>query len=254
MGHAIVPFTVTHKRLIPRPYKFTHNFFWFKIDLDNLNSWPSKFVSFNKPNIYSFYDKDHVQLGKSSAKDNYIEFARQNGLKDEVKKVTLYTSFRFFGYVFNPVSFILIEDVNNINYAIIEIGNTFNELKPYFVSAQHFNKDGFSYKTKKHFYISPFIPLDNDMHFVLKKNEQEISIFIDDTEDNQEVLKVWFEGKEIEATTKNLVLQTLRIPFVTLKIIFLIHCHAFVLWMKGITYFKKKDNADLQKGTYLWKR
>ncbi|MDH5581820.1 MAG: DUF1365 domain-containing protein, partial [Bdellovibrionales bacterium] len=101
MIHGLVPFTVTHKRFLPKVYKFTHNFFWFKINLDNTKYWPSKFVSFNKANIYSFYDDDHIKLGRPSARDNYIEFAKNNGLNTEVKSVTLYTSMRFLGYVFN---------------------------------------------------------------------------------------------------------------------------------------------------------
>ncbi|MGB0453706.1 MAG: DUF1365 domain-containing protein [Bacteriovoracaceae bacterium] len=253
MEFAIVPFKVLHKRFSPKSYKFEHRFFWFKINLFNLGRWPTKFVGINQSSLYSFFDSDHLKLGMSSAKDNYIQFAKQNGLQDEVVEISLYTSFRFLGYVFNPVSFALLKDVTGKHHAIIEIGNTFNEQKPFFVSHESFKREGFVFKTKKMFYISPFLKHDNEMTFVFKKENEKISIFIDDQDQDQSVLKVWFNGEEKKATTSELLKQTAIVPFVTLKTIFLIHYHALILWMKGIKYFKKDEHKDLQQEFYLWK-
>ncbi|MDA8791836.1 DUF1365 domain-containing protein [Bacteriovoracaceae bacterium] len=249
----IVPYQVTHERFVPKRYKFTHNFFWFKVPLDNLSALSTWLVGFGKKRIYSFLDQDHLKLGKETARENYIEFARRNGLESEISKVTLYTSLRFMGYVFNPVSFVLLEDIQGKEHAIIEIGNTFNEQKPYFVHNKYFSSNGFAYKTKKYFYISPFIPHDYQMTFVFKKIGNSVGINIIDQGETETVLKVSFSGKEKLATTKEIIKQTLRVPFVTLKAIILIHFHAFILWVKGIKYFKKNEEKHLQRGTYLWK-
>ncbi len=254
MKHALVPYEVIHKRFTPKVYEFKHRFFWFKLNLDDLRSWPTRLVGINRPSLYSFYDQDHVDFGLVTAKENYIQFAKDQGLKQEIKEVTLYTSLRFLGYVFNPVSFILLKDSDDNEHAIIEIGNTFNEIKPFFVSHDHFKDDGFVYKTKKLFYISPFIKHDNEMTFVLKKEENQISIFIDDTNGQETTLKVWFKGNEKPATTLELIKQTLSVPFVTLKTIFLIHWHALILFIKGIHYYKKDEHPELQKGQFVWKK
>ncbi len=253
MSHGLVPFTVTHKRLTPKPYEFTHDVFWFKLELEELDNIPSKIVSRNSFNFYNFRDSDHVRFGKDSARENYIEFARQNGLETEVVKVTLYTQLRFLGYVFNPVSFILLEDVEGKQHAIIEVGNTFNEIKPYFVSNEHFKLNGFSITTKKYFYISPFIDHDNEMTFHFTKIDGRLKIYVEDKKEDEKILQVWFDGEELPFTGTELIKQTLLFPFVTLKIIFLIHYHAMILWLKGIPYYKKEENKHLQKGAKVWK-
>lgn len=253
MKTAIVPFKVLHRRLVPKRYEFTHRFFWFKLDLDNPANWPTRLVSINRFNLYSFFDKDHLKLGAATARENFILFARNHGLDTEIKNVVIYTQLRFLGYVFNPISLVVLIDIHDRTHAIIEIGNTFNELKPFFIHSDNFKGNSFHYKTQKHFYISPFIEHDNDLDFIFKSDNGNIHIFIENLRGTQKVLQVSFSGSEVAATTTELIKQTLIIPFVTFKIIFLIHYHAFVLWMKGIKYFSKKDNQELQRGFFTWK-
>ena len=251
--NGLIKFKIVHSRLSPKKYKFTHNYFWFKIDLDNIKDFSSKLFSYNKFGLYSFYDKDHLRIGEKTARANYIKFAKESGLQKEIINVTIFTQLRFVGYVFNPVSFILLKDSEGEEHAIIEIGNTFNELKPYFVSNTYFNKNGFNYKTKKLFYISPFLKHDNEMHFRLVKKETKISIFIDDYCQKEKMLQVSFDGYEMPFTTRNLLNLTIKNPFITLQFIVFIHLHAFNLWMKGIKYLKKDEDTELQKGTHVWK-
>ncbi|MAW07720.1 MAG: hypothetical protein CME61_05500 [Halobacteriovoraceae bacterium] len=253
MNHAIVPFEVTHKRFHPKIYEFKHCFFWLKLDLFNLNSWPTKFFGVNKNSLYSFFEKDHIDLGKKTARENFIQFAKESGLEEEIKEMYLYTSVRFLGYVFNPVCFVLMRDVRGRKHAIIEIGNTFGEQKPYFVHHDHFDEKGFVFRTKKLFYISPFIDHRNEMIFSLRIVKDRVSIFIDDNDGERSILKVWFKGIEQKATTRELVRQTFLVPFVTLKIISLIHFHALVLWLKKIKYFKKEELSEFQQGYFYGK-
>lgn len=252
--HKLVTFDVLHARHVPKKYVFKHKFFWFKLDLNQLENFNSKLVRINKKGLYSFFDKDHMDQGHCSAKDNFIQFAKDNGLESDVKNIWLYTQCRFLGYVFNPVSFVLIEDIQGKLHSIIEIGNTFNELKPFFVHNKHFVKESFTFKTIKHFYISPFIAHDNEMIFKFKKENENLSINIDDYSKTEKTLTVSFKGKEIEASDKNLLKLTLVIPFVTFKIIGLIHYHALRLWLKGIKFYKKSEHPELQQGTLVWKK
>jgi len=253
MKNSLIAFKVIHTRIKPKKYKFTHNYFWFKIDLDDTANCPSRFISFNRLGLYSFYDKDHLKLGEKNARANYIKFAQNSGLNTKIKNVTIFTQLRFAGYVFNPVSFILLKDIENKEHAIIEIGNTFNELKPYFVSNKHFNEKGFVYKTKKLFYISPFIEHDTDMEFRMVRSKDNLSITVDDLNGNDIILHVDFMGKEEPITTKRLLNFTVRSPFVSLQFIFFIHLHAFFLWMKGLKYLKKDEHTEKQKGAHVWK-
>lgn len=250
-SNALLPFRVIHSRLTPKRYKFTHKFFWFKLNLDK--PIKQRFLSFNKWNLYSFFDKDHVKFGHKTARENYIEFAKQSGLKTPIKSVTIYTQLRTLGYVFNPVSFILLVDEEEKQHGIIEIGNTFNEQKPYFVHNDHFAGNSFEYRTKKYFYISPFIEHDNEMVFKFRNDNGKITISIDDFKEEERVLFVHFDGQEEDLSSKSLLRETLKSPMVTLQFIIFIHLHAFVLWFKGIKYFKKNEFMNLQKGAQKWK-
>ena len=88
--------------------------------------------------------------------------------------------------------------------------------------------------------------------FILRKIKDKISIFIDDKDGDRSILKVWFEGKEQRATTGELVKQTFLVPFVTLKIISLIHFHAFVLWAKELNILKRRT-LGVSTRILLWK-
>jgi DUF1365 family protein len=250
----LVLFDVTHARHTPKRYVFKHKFFWFKLDLNNLQKSSSSLFKVNKLGLYSFFDSDHMDLGKDCARDNFIKFAIENGLDSEVRNIWLYTQCRFLCYVFNPVSFILIEDSIGRFHSIIEIGNTFNELKPFFVHNDHFNGNSFDYSTIKHFYISPFIAHDNKMTFKFRKEQDHLNIHIDDFSQDEKTLTVSLKGKEVEASHYQLLKLTLTIPFVTFQIIGLIHYHAFRLWLKGIRFYKKSEYPELQKGMFLWKK
>ena len=48
----------------------------------------------------------------------------------------------------------------------------------------------------------------------------------------------------------NLSWYSIRFPFITLKIITLIHWNAVKLWLKKIPYHKKGANPELQKDVY----
>ncbi len=51
-------------------------------------------------------------------------------------------------------------------------------------------------------------------------------------------------------TDANLLRSFFSIPFVTLKVIALIHWQAFKLWRKKIPFHRKAEQPELQRGVY----
>ena len=53
--------SVMHRRLRPRVHRFRYRAFWVLLDLDELDELSSKlrWFSYNRSNIFSFYDADH---------------------------------------------------------------------------------------------------------------------------------------------------------------------------------------------------
>lgn len=246
---------VKHSRFFPKKYNFNYRFFWTKFDIDELNELDSKFFFFsrNRFNLISFYDRDHFNLGHQDTRKNIEAFFSENGIHEEILKIELVTNPRILGYTFNPVSFYFIETTNN-PYAIIAIGNTFNEQKPYLLRPELKKDNEWIFTTKKEFYISPFISVENSMTFKIRRTVDTLIINIDDHHKNGELeLRASYSGKRLEWNSKNILKLFFSYPLITFRIIFSIHYHALRLFMMKIPYFKKSDEADLQKNLFVRK-
>lgn len=256
MIHKLMRCHVRHTRLMPKKYQFDVNYFWLSLELTKLDQIkPLKFLSLNKFNLFAFKEKDYLPGYKGQTLLARVEdYCLKNGLNEPIQSVRLVTSVRVLGYVFNPVSFYLIKTKSNNDYAIIEIGNTFNEIKPYFVDNKHFNNNRIEYKTNKEFYISPFASMQNYMIFKLKVEEERLNININDytIKDELEIVTS-MSGYELALNDRNLLIHFFRFPLMTLQVILLIHWHAMILFFKKVPYYKKTDETEFQKGYYVWK-
>jgi DUF1365 family protein len=57
-------------------------------------------------------------------------------------------------------------------------------------------------------------------------------------------------GERLELTAANALWMALKYPFVTLKVIFLIHWQALRLWSKRIPYRLKETDPTAQRGAF----
>lgn len=222
----------------------------FYLDLDEIDALEKKlpFLSRNRFNVYNFADHDHLEIGGKDVKENIQLYLKSKGIDTPIKRMMLLTNLRTFGYNFNPVSFYYCFDQDNSPICVVpEIGNTFGEIKPYFLGKKYFDGKMFDSKQIKYFYISPFSDLDTYMHFRLKVPEEKLDIKIDDIQNGEKFLYATMSGERKELNNKNLFLYTLLFPFVTLKVITLIHWHALLLFLKGLKYHAKESNPQYQR-------
>jgi DUF1365 family protein len=246
-----------HRRYRPKAHGFKNSFCWFELDLLNLEQdiKGSHFISYNRWNLYSFYDSDHTQFSKNkNILDQCRFFLAQNNVHEQIVEAKLYTHLRVLGYVFNPVSFYLFTLNNGRQCAIIEIGNTFKEFKPIFVGHDSFDqKDSFSLTTVKHFYVSPFIDLDSHMTFNFSLQGDQLKINISDKKEEL-ILTSDLKAEIKPFSDKNLFKNFIRFPLQTWFVIFFIHWHALLLYLKKVPFHRKNDNPQLQQGVYQWNR
>ena len=128
----------------------------------------------------------------------------------------------------------------------MEVGNTFREMKPYLLREPG-NGGTFRLITPKHFYVSPFSPLDLAFDFKLRVPGETLDIHIDDRAGERRVLLSALTGKRAPLTTARLLWFTVKYPLITLKVIFFIHWHAFRLWLKRLPIYRKAANPELQR-------
>jgi len=239
-----------HHRLSPKEHRFDLRMFYFSLDLDEIDEVARRVPAFrhNRPGLYSFRDRDHLDLGKPTLRENLSVWLETQGLSlaPDVR-IQLVTLPRFLGYIFNPVSFYFVSRPDGSpHFAIAEVGNTFGEMKPYLLR-EPTETGTFRLTTPKHFYVSPFSDLDDAFDFRLAVPGDRLAMRINDQREGKPVVITALTGSRLPLTSRNLAWLTLKFPFVTLKVIALIHWHALRLWAKGIPFRWKEADPGLQR-------
>ena len=249
---------IYHDRRRPRVHAFRYRMFTFCIDLDEWDRLvQNPLISGNRYALYSLRVEDHLDFGKATVKENVTAFLHSRGFSQPIGRIQMLTNLRTLGYQFNPVTFYFVSDASGDPAAIVaEVANTFNEQKLYSIDAQSHRHQRVRDVQDKHFYISPFSDLDTQLHFNLRFPDDALDIHIHESDAEGIFFRSGMRGKRRELCTRELLLQTLRFPAVTLQVIAAIHWHALLLFLKKVPVRAKSDHPELQTHTrhYLPRR
>ena len=231
---------VIHTRFKPKKHYFKYKVFSLLIDLDEINKINNNlnFFSYNKFNLISFFDKDHGNRDGSNVK----EWVKENLIKKNIKfqniRVEILCYPRILGYVFNPLSILYVYNEKDALISIFyEVKNTFGEQHTYIFETQ--DQKIIKNKCDKKFYVSPFIDMECEYNFSVTKPGDSISVIINQHDKEGKLLFASQDGKSQDLTSKNLILNYLRHPLMTFKVIVAIHYEAFKLWFKKVKLVKK---------------
>ena len=243
---------VMHRRLSPKRHEFAYRIFLFYLDLDELAEVSNRipFFSHNEPNLYALRNEDYFQFHSAGLRANLETFLETQDLSTKPARIRLLTLPRFLGYTFNPISIFFCFDENGRPLtSVVQVGNTFGELKPYLVPLDPLT-GGFHIRVAKNYYVSPFSPPDLEFDFRFDQPGERLRIAIDDFQGEEKVLISTLTGHRVELTPSNLAILTFKYPLITLKVIFLIHWEALRLWWKRIPHRRKDSDPDLQQGAF----
>ncbi len=251
---------VMHHRLAPKVHSFHYEVFMFYLDLDEIDGLAKrlKFMSRNRFNLFDFRDKDHLQLPREkpdsskNIRQHITDYLQINGVNIGNGRIMVLTNLCTLGYQFNPVSFYYCYDEQDIPVcSVVEVCNTFREMKPYFLGADTMQGDQFKLNTAKFFYVSPFIDMDTNFDFNLHIPGEKLQVKIDDydKEGNRFFIST-LSGTRKVLKDSTLLYYFLSFPLITLKIISLIHWQALKLWLKKLPYHKKANAPELQREVY----
>jgi hypothetical protein len=251
---------VVHYRLSPKEHFFRYRIFLFYLDLDELDALHlrMRWLSRNRFNLFNFRDRDHLQLpaDRPDTSKNIRQQLADYLLTQEIVigngRIQVLTNCCTLGYLFNPVSFYFCHDEQGHPLcSVVEVGNTFREMKPYFLGRSTLQGREFRHRVRKYFYVSPFIDMDTHFDFLLNIPDDRLRIKIDDYDEKGNRFFIsTLSGKRTALTDANLLWYFFSIPLITLKVIGLIHWEAFRLWWKRVPFHKKESRKDLQQGVY----
>ncbi|HEY2417182.1 MAG TPA: DUF1365 domain-containing protein [Steroidobacteraceae bacterium] len=246
---------VMHQRLAPSRYALRHALFMFYLDLDELELLSQRLRLFSHRgwNLYSFRDDDHMPgcggVGRP-LRHRLEQYLSEQGIRlSSDSRICLLTLPRVLGYVFNPISvyFCFQRASDTPLCAVAEVGNTFGEQKLYLLPAPDAaDQELFTLRIPKHYYVSPFSSLTLQFDFRLRVPAQALDIRVDDYDGDRRVLRSGLRGQRCALSDSRLLWFALKYPLLTLKVIGLIHWHALRLWRRGLPWYRKRDNPQLQ--------
>ena len=251
MNSCIYNGEVTHTRFKPVRHFLKYKTFSLLIDLDEINLLDKSIgiFSHNKFNIFSFYDKDHGDRDGGNLKDWVISNLKKFQIKENITNIKVLCYPRILGYVFNPLSIFYCYEKDKLVAIFYEVKNTFNEQHTYIFKIK--NNEEIIQKCRKKFYVSPFMDMETFYNFKLLNPNDKLSVFIKQTDADGTILTATQTGDKKEFSFKQLAINFLKYPLMTIKIISSIHYEALLLWKKGAIYRKReiklKNNLSFEE-------
>lgn len=235
---------VMHSRLKPKQNKFLYSVFYLSLSIESLSEKLGNWVfGMNRSALLSFHHKDHGEQGVPLKKWVSELLSEANIHDADINSVRLITMPRVLGYVFNPISFWVVPDAHgNMICMICEVNNTFGERHIYICAHDDMRpiQPDDILQARKTFHVSPFLKREGVYKFRFSYKENFFAAFVDYVDEMSDVaLLTSVCGKIKQATSKNLLSALLMYPFMTMKVVFLIHWQALLIVLKGIKYIPK---------------
>lgn len=254
MNSSLYSTTIIHERFYDFKHKFKYFILSMFIDHDELISLEKKIkiFSYNKFNIFSYYEKDHGYRDGRLLRDFIEDFLRLKQFKFQKLKIKIMCFPRILGYVFNPLTVIYCYEDNILVAIFYEVKNTSNEQHTYcFVGNNDIKINKLNHECEKNFYVSPFIGMKARYKFKNLIPKEKMSVIIDlfDRE-NKKILTASQFGDRVCLSSFTLLKQLLFNPLVTIKVISAILYESIFIVLKGGKYYarekKFKDSISLE--------
>ena len=233
-----MPGLTTHARRGGPDNAFRYGVDYVLIDPERDQATPALF-SRNRFNLLAVHDRDHGgarEAGEGTAWARRI--LAQHGLAPvERTRILLLTQPRFLGYWFNPVSFWLAMDGDDLRAVIAEVNNPFGDRHSYLCAKPGFAPIAASdvLEAKKVFHVSPFQRISGHYKFRFDVRPGRIAISIT-LLDGQKGLAATLSGTLVPLTASGILRASLRRPAGALRTIALIYWQALKLKLKGARY------------------
>lgn len=227
--------TTAHSRLGTVSHGFRYGVDYVLIDPETRDA-PTLF-SRNRFNLLAVHDRDHGGAPKAGTGVSWARGVLSAHGLNSPTQVMLLTQPAFLGYIFNPVSFWLAFDGDDLRAVIAEVNNTFGDRHSYLCHLPGFAPLGAQdmMTSRKVFHVSPFQQVAGDYEFAFSIQPDRIAIRIVHRH-GDEALLATLTGPRKPLKNRAIVAMMLRRPLGALRTIGLIYWQAVRLKLKGAPY------------------
>lgn len=234
MKSRVVWGTVAHWRKSPREHSFTYPVFSFAFDVDELAtlSIAPRLVALDKRAIFSVRSADYLE-GEGNLRDKVERVLERQGCHEKPARITLVTSPRYFGYVFNPVSFFACFDSSDRVLGLItQVNNTFGDTHVYPLVCSPSGMPAV-WRFSKDFFVSPFFNMEGTYEVALESEGEALSIRVDLHKEGEKVFAANLRGEGRPLSRRQVVTTIGKFPVTSLLTMPRIHGQAMSLYFKA---------------------
>jgi DUF1365 family protein len=217
------------------------------LDLDEVDEVLEPFWlwSARKPALARFRRSDHVGDPDQPLKETIAELVRTETGREVTGPIRLLTHLSYLGYCFNPLSvFYCFDENEQLIDTVLEVSNTpWGERHCYVLSAESNKSEKFyNYAFEKEFHVSPFLSMDMSYKCRLTPPDEQVFLSLNNYQGDKCIFSSRLALQRREINSANMALTLLQDPFVTLRVITLIHWQALKLWIKRVPYVPHTKN------------
>lgn len=216
---------------------FRYSIDYVLLDADAPVTGPALFRR-NGRNVMSLHDRDHGGEVKAGRGADWVRDVLRDHQIDLDGPIHLLAQPRFWGHVFNPVSFWLCHDRDGVLRVVIaEVTNTFGQRHSYLChhdDLREITKDA-TIAASKIFHVSPFQPVEGGYTFRFDISPDHVDIVIDYSRGNGGLIAT-LKGDRQPLTNGSILKAAACRPFGSRRVLTLIHWQAVKLWWKKATF------------------
>jgi uncharacterized protein len=241
MNSAIYTGFVRHRRYSPVSHSFTYRLFMMYLDLAEL---PELFKdrwlwSVDRGNIACFKRADYAGDPAIPLDQSVRQLVESRTGNRPTGPIRLLTHLRYFGYIFNPVSFYFCygQAGQHVETIVAEITNTpWGERYCYVLGPEDNRASGSKrrYQFDKVFHISPFIDMNVAYDWRFSEPTSQLAIHMENLRAGQPFFEATMVLRRKAISGGALARVLVQYPLMTVKVIGAIHWQALKLWVKGV--------------------
>lgn len=241
---------VFHCRRRPKVHRLRYSVFSMLLDLDEIDQLDRELWLFsrNRFNLFSFHDSDFGGQQQDSLKVQVTNGLQAAGVQEKPEKILLSCYPRVLGHAFNPLSLFYCLDSQGRCFAIVhEVHNTFGERHCYVLPVEL--QDGHTpqwirQNANKELFVSPFAGMDMHYEFRVNLPEERQIIVIRASDDQGLLITASYVARRKRITAGRLLRYFFAYPLLGVKVVIGIHWEAFLLWCKGVPWFRHQPKTS----------